>query len=47
MREQVEQLKIDNVVDPTTLVNANFGELLKRFNGQTLTSVHEVLPTYL
>ncbi|KAH8119858.1 NAD-binding protein [Phellopilus nigrolimitatus] len=47
-RAQVEQLKIDNVVNPSPLSDhASFAELLKRFNGEPLKSVDEILPEYL
>lgn len=44
---QVQQLKEDNVVNPATYQDAcSFKDILGN-NGLKLTSVHDVLPTYL
>lgn len=43
-RDQVKQLKLDNVVkshDPS------FKDLVEKYTGRNLGSVHDVLPTYL
>ncbi|GJE85846.1 complex I NDUFA9 subunit family protein [Phanerochaete sordida] len=46
-RAQVQQLKEDNVVNPATFQDAcSFKDILAN-NGRKLTSVHEILPTYL
>lgn len=47
-RAQVEQLKSDNIVNTSPAANHySFQELLQRFDGATLTAVHDVLPKYL
>jgi len=47
-RAQVEQLKSDNVVNPSPPANhASFKDLIERHYGSPLKSVHEILPTYL
>jgi hypothetical protein len=47
-RAQVEQLKSDNIVNPIPSANhASFAEIVSRFSGAPLASVHEVLPQYL
>ncbi|KAI0078168.1 NADH dehydrogenase [Panus rudis PR-1116 ss-1] len=46
-RDQVEQLKKDNVVTASQVDGISFEGLLKKFSSDGLTSVHEVLPKYL
>ncbi|KNZ75025.1 NADH dehydrogenase [ubiquinone] 1 alpha subcomplex subunit 9, mitochondrial [Termitomyces sp. J132] len=46
-RDQVKQLSSDNVINPSSLPGViSFKDLLERYSGP-LTSVHDVLPTYL
>ncbi|KIJ66318.1 hypothetical protein HYDPIDRAFT_150700 [Hydnomerulius pinastri MD-312] len=47
-RDQVKQLKMDNVVDsPMKADGPTFADLVSRQTPHSLTSVHAVLPTYL
>ncbi|TFK56678.1 NAD(P)-binding protein [Heliocybe sulcata] len=47
-RAQVEQLKSDNIVNPSPPANhASFKDLVERNSESPLKSVHEILPTYL
>jgi len=47
-RDQVEQLKIDNVVSPNPPQDhVLLADLLRKFSGEDLTSVHNILPSYL
>ncbi|RXK40155.1 NADH dehydrogenase [Tremella mesenterica] len=55
-RDQVKQLRVDNIVSPHPLVNSvNFQDLLRAFPSNSpssvvetdLVSVHQILPTYL
>ncbi|THH07353.1 hypothetical protein EW145_g3437 [Phellinidium pouzarii] len=47
-RAQVEQLKVDNIVNPSALPGyASFPDLLRRFGGEPLRSIDEILPKYL
>lgn len=46
MYDQIEQLKSDNIVDPSPSDDhVSFKELLERYSGP-LSSVHNILPTY-
>lgn len=47
-RMQVKQLQMDNIVNPDLPVDQpRIEEVLKEFAGRTLTSLDDVLPTYL
>jgi len=46
-RDQVEQLKIDNVVNPNPPQDhALLADLLRKFSDEDLASVHNMLPSY-
>ncbi|KAI0697551.1 hypothetical protein BC835DRAFT_1405622 [Cytidiella melzeri] len=49
-RDQVEQLKMDNIVNPSPTPAdryCKFKRLIEQHSGSSLKSVHEMLPTYL
>ncbi|KAI0785012.1 NAD(P)-binding protein [Abortiporus biennis] len=47
-RDQVKQLKIDNVVNPSPPPNyVSFKDLLEKYSGQSLSCVHDILPKYI
>ncbi|EIW87054.1 NAD(P)-binding protein [Coniophora puteana RWD-64-598 SS2] len=47
-QDQVEQLKIDNIVNPNPLSeHMSFEDILQKHASCPLTSVHSILPTYL
>ncbi|KDQ63299.1 hypothetical protein JAAARDRAFT_168979 [Jaapia argillacea MUCL 33604] len=47
-RDQVEQLKSDNVVNPCPPENhASFEDVIRKYSSSPLKSVHDILPTYI